>query len=62
MCVKLCCPQFHSCLFKVVVNGVEYCPIGSHGNKKTAKAQAAQTVLQSLGLVPRDTNLPVVIG
>jgi len=49
-------------LWKVVVNGVEYQPATPSNNKKSAKTESAQVVLQSLGLVPRESNLPVVIG
>ncbi|KAL8581907.1 hypothetical protein ACOMHN_010281 [Nucella lapillus] len=41
-------------LFKVRVNGVEYQPAASCGNKKLAKAQAAAICLQEMGLIPRD--------
>uniref|UniRef100_A0A914W2X3 Protein SON n=1 Tax=Plectus sambesii TaxID=2011161 RepID=A0A914W2X3_9BILA len=49
-------------LWKVVVNNVEYQPAVPSNNKKTGKGQAAQVVLQSLGLVPHNPALPVVIG
>ncbi|VDK89397.1 unnamed protein product, partial [Onchocerca ochengi] len=48
-------------LWKVVINSVEYQPSVPSTNKKTGKAQACQVVLQSLGLVPRDPSLPVVL-
>uniref|UniRef100_A0A915Q2L8 G-patch domain-containing protein n=1 Tax=Setaria digitata TaxID=48799 RepID=A0A915Q2L8_9BILA len=48
-------------LWKAVVNGVEYQPSVPSTSKKTGKAQACQVVLQSLGLVPRDPSLPVVL-
>ncbi|EJD75745.1 G-patch domain-containing protein [Loa loa] len=48
-------------LWKAVVNGVEYQPSTPSTSKKTGKAQACQVVLQSLGLVPRDPSLPVVL-
>jgi hypothetical protein len=44
------------------VNGVEYQPAVPCTNKKLGKTQSAQVVLQSLGLVPRNSELPVVIG
>jgi len=49
-------------LWKVAVNGIEYQPAVPTGNKRTGKMQAAQVVLQSFGLIPRDATLPVVIG
>ncbi|VBB27229.1 unnamed protein product [Acanthocheilonema viteae] len=48
-------------LWKAVVNGVEYQPSIPSTNKKTGKAQTCQVVLQSLGLIPRDPSLPVVL-
>uniref|UniRef100_A0AAF5PZX5 G-patch domain-containing protein n=1 Tax=Wuchereria bancrofti TaxID=6293 RepID=A0AAF5PZX5_WUCBA len=48
-------------LWKAVVNGVEYQPSVPSTSKKTGKAQACQVVLQSLGLVPRDPLLPVIL-
>ncbi|VDO31652.1 unnamed protein product [Onchocerca flexuosa] len=48
-------------LWKIVINGVEYQPSVPSTSKKTGKAQACQVVLQSLGLVPRDPSLPVVL-
>ncbi|KAL6732364.1 hypothetical protein Aduo_003129 [Ancylostoma duodenale] len=44
-----------------IVNGVEYKSNVVSRSKKDAKALACQIVLQSLGLVPRDPSLPVVI-
>lgn len=48
-------------MFQAVVNGVEYQPSIPSTSKKTGKAQACQVVLQSLGMVPRDPSLPVVL-
>ncbi|CAG9537543.1 unnamed protein product [Cercopithifilaria johnstoni] len=48
-------------LWKAVVNGVEYQPSIPSTSKKIGKAQACQVVLQSLGLIPRDPSLPVVL-
>ncbi|XP_078265760.1 SON DNA and RNA binding protein b isoform X2 [Rhinoraja longicauda] len=42
-------------LFKVLINGTEYKPNLASPNKKHAKASAATTALQALGLVPKDT-------
>ncbi|VDD90985.1 unnamed protein product [Enterobius vermicularis] len=47
-------------LWKVVVNGVEYQPALPANNKKTGKAEACQIVLQSLGLMPKDSCMSVV--
>lgn len=47
---------------QVVVNGVEYQPAVPSLNKKNGKTQAAQVCLQSIGVLPRDPKLPVVIG
>ncbi|VDM68519.1 unnamed protein product [Strongylus vulgaris] len=44
-----------------IVNGVEYKSDVISRSKKDAKSVACQIVLQSLGLVPRDPSLPVVI-
>ncbi|VDK80241.1 unnamed protein product [Cylicostephanus goldi] len=44
-----------------IVNGVEYKSDIISRSKKDAKLVACQIVLQSLGLVPRDASLPVVI-
>ncbi|MCP9257846.1 Protein SON [Dirofilaria immitis] len=48
-------------LWKAIVNGVEYQPSIASTSKKTGKAQACQVVLQSLGLVPRDPSLPIIL-
>lgn len=60
-CLETGPPNNRRFLWKAVVNGVEYQPAVPSNNKKTGKAQACQVVLQSLGLVPRDPSLPVVI-
>ncbi|CAD6186250.1 unnamed protein product [Caenorhabditis auriculariae] len=52
------CKEF---LWKVVVNGVEYQPVNGSRVKKDGKSVACQVVLQSMGLIPRDPNLPVVL-
>ncbi|EYB86964.1 hypothetical protein Y032_0270g851 [Ancylostoma ceylanicum] len=44
-----------------IVNGVEYKSNVVSRSKKDAKALACQIVLRSLGPVPRDPSLPVVI-
>jgi len=45
-------------LFKVHVNGVDYQPTIASLNKKHARAQAATVCLQSMGLLPRDVEIP----
>ncbi|XP_055501069.1 protein SON-like isoform X2 [Leucoraja erinacea] len=42
-------------LFKVLINGTEYKPNHASPNKKHAKASAATTALQALGLVPKES-------
>ncbi|WKX88695.1 hypothetical protein Q1695_008376 [Nippostrongylus brasiliensis] len=44
-----------------IVNGKEYRSTTISRSKKDAKMLACQVVLQSLGLIPRDPTLPVVI-
>uniref|UniRef100_A0A0K0DHY7 G-patch domain-containing protein n=1 Tax=Angiostrongylus cantonensis TaxID=6313 RepID=A0A0K0DHY7_ANGCA len=44
-----------------VVNGIEYQSNVVSRSKKDAKSVACRVVLQSLGLIPRDPTLPVVI-
>lgn len=46
-------------IWTVVVNGVEYRPMCGSKQKKEGKAVAAQVALQSLGVLPRDPDLPV---
>ncbi|XP_076391422.1 uncharacterized protein LOC100879799 isoform X2 [Megachile rotundata] len=46
-------------LFKVKVNGIEYKPSVASPNKKQAKAEAAQICLQTLGLLPEPSSIPV---
>uniref|UniRef100_A0A1I7XRN3 Protein SON n=1 Tax=Heterorhabditis bacteriophora TaxID=37862 RepID=A0A1I7XRN3_HETBA len=60
-CMESGPPNQRVFLWKVVVNGTEYQPISASRSKKDAKSVACQVVLQSLGLVPRDSNLPVLI-
>ncbi|KAK6050495.1 hypothetical protein COOONC_12001 [Cooperia oncophora] len=45
----------------VIVNGKEYQSNAVSRSKKDAKSVACQVVLQSLGLVPLDPTLPVII-
>ena len=47
---------------QVLVNGVEYQPAVPSLNKKNGKTQTAQVCLQAIGVLPRDSKLPVVIG
>ncbi|XP_076750858.1 uncharacterized protein LOC143423414 isoform X1 [Xylocopa sonorina] len=46
-------------LFKVKVNGIEYKPSVASPNKKQAKAEAAQICLQTLGLLPEPSTVPI---
>ncbi|CAL2029408.1 unnamed protein product [Caenorhabditis brenneri] len=46
-------------IWTVVINGVEYRPMCGSKQKKEGKAVAAQVALQSLGILPRDPDLPV---
>ncbi|KJH52403.1 hypothetical protein DICVIV_01380 [Dictyocaulus viviparus] len=45
-----------------VVNGIEYQSNVVSRSKKDAKSIACRVVLQSLGLIPRDPSLPVILS
>lgn len=47
-------------IFQVKVNGIEYKPSVASPNKKQAKAEAAQICLQTLGLLPEPSAMPVL--
>lgn len=46
-------------IWTVAINNVEYRPMCGSKQKKEGKAVAAQVALQSLGVLPRDPDLPV---
>lgn len=60
-CLETGPPNNREFLWKVIINGIEYQPAIASRNKKDGKMVACQVVLQSLGLVPRDASLPVII-
>ncbi|MFH4974337.1 hypothetical protein AB6A40_001046 [Gnathostoma spinigerum] len=49
-------------LWKAVVNGVTYQPAIASSNKKTGKAQICQIVLESLGVVPKESSSSTVLS
>ncbi|CAI2303569.1 unnamed protein product [Caenorhabditis sp. 36 PRJEB53466] len=49
-------------VWTVVINNVEYRPMCGSKQKKEGKAVAAQVALQSLGVLPRDPDLAVIMN
>ncbi|VDN02758.1 unnamed protein product [Thelazia callipaeda] len=60
-CLETGPPNNRRFLWKAVVNDVEYQPAIPSSSKKTGKAHACQIALQSLGLLARDSPLPVLL-